>query len=143
MIQLTHLGRRTSWNKDDWLPVVAPSPLREPAHRPFPKEAEDWDIERIVGDYAGAAERMQAAGMDGIEIECLRPSDGPVLVAGHQSRGPTSTAARWTIGFASLEVLDAVRGRSGRISSSACRMAADEDWDKASPRKKGSRSAGG
>ena len=27
MIQLTHLGRRTGWDQDDWLPVVAPSPL--------------------------------------------------------------------------------------------------------------------
>ena len=26
MIQITHLGRRTSWSKDDWLPVIAPSP---------------------------------------------------------------------------------------------------------------------
>ena len=25
MIQLTHLGRRTGWNKADWLPVLAPS----------------------------------------------------------------------------------------------------------------------
>ena len=69
MIQLTHLGRRTGWAQDDWLPVVAPSPRREPAHRAMPKEAEDWDIDRIVGKYADAAERMQAGGMDGIEIE--------------------------------------------------------------------------
>jgi 2,4-dienoyl-CoA reductase-like NADH-dependent reductase (Old Yellow Enzyme family) len=69
MIQLTHLGRRTGWAQDDWLPVLAPSPLREPAHRAVPKEAEDWDIDRIVGKYADAAERMQAGGMDGIEIE--------------------------------------------------------------------------
>ena len=69
MIQLTHLGRRTGWAQDDWLPVVAPSPVREPAHRAIPKEAEDWDIERIVGKYADAAARVQAAGMDGIEIE--------------------------------------------------------------------------
>ena len=48
---------------------MAPSPLREPAHRAIPKEAEDWDIDRIVGKYADAAERMQAGGMDGIEIE--------------------------------------------------------------------------
>ena len=45
MIQLTHLGRRTAWNKADWLPVVAPSPVREPAHRAFPKVIEDWDID--------------------------------------------------------------------------------------------------
>jgi N-methyl-L-proline demethylase len=70
MIQLTHLGRRTGWNKGDWLPVVSPSHHREAAHRAFPKLIEDWDIVRIVTDYGDAAERMQAAGMDGIELEC-------------------------------------------------------------------------
>ena len=69
MIQISHLGRRTGWGQDDWLPVVAPSALREPAHRSHPKVAEHWDIDRIVGHYADAAERMQAGGMDGIEIE--------------------------------------------------------------------------
>src|SRR4029078_10357951 len=70
MIQLTHLGRRTNWNKADWLPVLSASPVREPAHRAFPKEMEDWDIERIVADYAAAAQRMQEAGLDGFEFEC-------------------------------------------------------------------------
>lgn len=69
MIQISHLGRRTSYAQADWLPVVAPSALREPAHRTIPKAAEDWDIDRIVGKYADAAERMQVGGMDGIEIE--------------------------------------------------------------------------
>jgi len=69
MIQLTHLGRRTGWNKADWLPVLSASPVREPAHRTFPKQAEDWDLDRIVADYASAAARMQAAGLDGIEFE--------------------------------------------------------------------------
>ena len=69
MIQISHLGRRTGWDHDDWLPVVAPSPLREPAHRSHPKVAEHWDIDRIVGEYADAAERMKVGGMDGIEIE--------------------------------------------------------------------------
>jgi N-methyl-L-proline demethylase len=69
MIQLTHLGRRTGWSKGDWLPVVAPSHQREASHRAFPKLIEDWDIERIITDFADAAERMKAAGMDGIELE--------------------------------------------------------------------------
>ena len=69
MIQLTHLGRRTRWNTDDWLPVLAPSRVREPAHRSFPKAAEAWDLERVVRDYASAAQRMQAAGLDGLELE--------------------------------------------------------------------------
>lgn len=69
MIQLTHLGRRTRWDKGDWLPVLAPSHEREPAHRAFPKRIEDWDIARVIRDFADAAERMQAAGVDGIELE--------------------------------------------------------------------------
>jgi 2,4-dienoyl-CoA reductase-like NADH-dependent reductase (Old Yellow Enzyme family)/thioredoxin reductase len=69
MIQLTHLGRRTRWDKADWLPVVSAGHEREPSHRAFPKKAEDWDIARIIADYADAAERMQAAGLDGIELQ--------------------------------------------------------------------------
>ncbi|MFM2355125.1 MAG: hypothetical protein RLZZ528_861 [Pseudomonadota bacterium] len=68
MIQLSHLGRRTRWDKGDWLPVVGAGPDREPAHRAFPKPAEDWDIDRIIRDYADAAERMHAAGLDGVEF---------------------------------------------------------------------------
>ncbi|WP_299204555.1 NADH:flavin oxidoreductase [uncultured Amphritea sp.] len=69
MIQLTHLGRRTRWDKGDWLPAVSPSHRREAAHRAFPKRVEEWDIERIIKDYTDAAERMYAAGMDGIELQ--------------------------------------------------------------------------
>ena len=68
MIQLSHLGRRTRWDKGDWLPVVAPSHDREPSHRAFPKRAEDWDMTRIIEDYADAAERMFKAGLDGVEF---------------------------------------------------------------------------
>lgn len=69
MIQLTHLGRRTSWSKADWLPVLSPSHEREAAHRAFPKKIEDWDIARILSDYTDAAERVKAAGLDGLELQ--------------------------------------------------------------------------
>ncbi len=69
MCQITHLGRRTAWNQDDWLPVIAPSPLREPAHRSFPKVMETHDIERVVKAYGEAALRCREGGLDGIEIE--------------------------------------------------------------------------
>ncbi|MCO4823538.1 MAG: NADH:flavin oxidoreductase [Amylibacter sp.] len=69
MIQLTHLGRRTNWNKGEWLPSVSSSKHREPAHRSFPKLIEDWDIDRIITDFADGAERMKAGGMDGIELQ--------------------------------------------------------------------------
>lgn len=69
MCQVTHLGRRTSNYAGDWLPVVYPSSMREPAHRAFPKVAERWDIERIIDAYAAGAQRCQAAGLDGIELQ--------------------------------------------------------------------------
>lgn len=69
MIQLTHLGRRSSNFTGDWLPLVYPSSLREPAHRSFPKVAEAWDLERIIGQYVAAARRCVAGGLDGIEFE--------------------------------------------------------------------------
>lgn len=44
-------------------------PLREPAHRAFPKAAESWDLDRIVADYASAAVRCKEGGLDGIELQ--------------------------------------------------------------------------
>jgi NADPH-dependent 2,4-dienoyl-CoA reductase/sulfur reductase-like enzyme len=49
--------------------VLAPSHEREAAHRAFPKRIEDWDMARVIGDFADGAERMKAAGVDGIELE--------------------------------------------------------------------------
>ncbi len=69
MCQITHLGRRTSWAKEHWLPVISASPVREPAHRAFPKEMEDFDFERTVKAYGAGARRCRDGGLDGIEIE--------------------------------------------------------------------------
>ncbi len=35
----------------------------------FPKLAEDWDIERIIRDFADTTERMKEGGMDGVELQ--------------------------------------------------------------------------
>lgn len=69
MIQLTHLGRRTTWNKANWLPSLSSTRELEPSHRAFAKLAEPWDFKRIVEDFRAATERMKAGGMDGIELE--------------------------------------------------------------------------
>jgi 2,4-dienoyl-CoA reductase-like NADH-dependent reductase (Old Yellow Enzyme family) len=69
MCQITHLGRRSTWAGGDWLPVVSASPIREPAHRTFPKAMERHDMERVIGDYARAALRCREGGLDGIEIQ--------------------------------------------------------------------------
>ncbi|MCG7574518.1 NADH:flavin oxidoreductase [Phaeobacter sp. CNT1-3] len=127
MIQLTHLGRRTGWNKGDWLPSVSSSKHREPAHRAFPKLAEDWDIERIISDFADAAERMKAGGMDGIEVQ----------IYGHlldQFWSPLTNDLDGPYGGATLDsrmamplaVIDAMRKRVGDDFIIGARYTADE-----------------
>ena len=127
MIQLTHLGRRTTWNKGNWLPSVSSSKHREPAHRAFPKLIEDWDIDRIINDFADAAERMKAGGMDGIELQ----------VYGHlldQFWSPLSNDLIGPYGADTLEnrmrfpldVLGAIRKRVGTEFIVGFRYTADE-----------------
>jgi len=137
MIQITHLGRRTGWNKADWLPVLAPSPVREPAHRAFPKTMEDWDIERIVADYASAAQRMQAAGLDGIEFEAYgHLMDGfwsPLTNRrDDEYNGSLDNRLRFT-----WQVIDAVRAAVGKDFIVGIRMVADEDTEKGVSREEG------
>ena len=129
MIQLTHLGRRTGWNKGDWLPVLSPSPVREAAHRAFPKEIEDWDIERIVADYASAAQRMQAAGLDGIEFEAYgHLMDGFWSPATNHRDDEYGGSLDNRMRFSDM-VLDAVRKAVGPDFIVGIRMVADEQWD--------------
>lgn len=127
MIQLTHLGRRTRWDKGDWLPAVAPTLEREPSHRAFPKLIEKWDIERIKKDFADAAERMKASGVDGVEFE----SFGHLL---SQFWSPMSNHLHNEYGGSlenrmrfSIEVLRAVRDRVGPEFILGVRYVADED----------------
>jgi len=68
MCQLTHMGRRNVSNDGDWLPTIAPSPVREPMHRFWPKQAEPADLARVVADFAAATTRAADAGLDGIEL---------------------------------------------------------------------------
>ncbi|MBO6522014.1 MAG: NADH:flavin oxidoreductase [Rhodospirillales bacterium] len=129
MMQITHLGRRTGWNHSDWLPVLAPSPIREPAHRAFPKMIEDWDIERIVGEYADTAERMKAGGLDGIEIEAYgHLMDQFWSPATNQRDDEWGGSLENRMRF-SMRVIDAVRDRVGPDFIVGVRMVADEDWD--------------
>jgi 2,4-dienoyl-CoA reductase-like NADH-dependent reductase (Old Yellow Enzyme family) len=70
MCQITHMGRRTRWDTEHWLPTISASPRREPAHRSFPKEMEDWDIRRVVKAYGDGARRCRDGGLDGCELIC-------------------------------------------------------------------------
>ncbi len=126
MIQLTHLGRRTHWNKGDWLPAVTPSHQREPAHRAFPKKIEDWDIRRIIRDYADAAERMAAAGLDGIELECFgHLLDQFMSPLTNELDAPYGGSLENRARFA-LDVVAAIRERVGPKLLIGMRYTADE-----------------
>ncbi|WP_068279668.1 NAD(P)-binding protein, partial [Aldersonia kunmingensis] len=128
MCQITHLGRRTSNYDGDWLPVIAPSPIREPAHRAFPKAAEEWDMDRIVKAYADAAARCREAGLDGIELEAYTH-----LLDSFWS--PLTNQRDDEFGIASLEdrmrfplrVIRAVREAAGPDFVVGIRMSFDEE----------------
>ena len=127
MIQLTHLGRRTGWNKGDWLPSISSSRHREPAHRAFPKLIEDWDIDRVIADFADTAERMQAGGMDGIELEMYgHLIDQFISPLTNDLDGPYGGASIDTRAAFPLAIIDAVRKRVGPDFIVGVRFAADE-----------------
>jgi 2,4-dienoyl-CoA reductase-like NADH-dependent reductase (Old Yellow Enzyme family)/thioredoxin reductase len=126
MIQLTHLGRRTRWDYGDWLPSISSSHRNEPAHRAFPKKVEDWDIARIITEYADAAQRMQAGGMDGIELQAyghlLDQFWSPLTNTLEDAyNGDLDSRMRF-----SMEVLRAVRDRVGADFIVGLRFTADE-----------------
>ncbi|OXR28062.1 N-methylproline demethylase [Pseudomonas umsongensis] len=126
MIQLTHLGRRTRWDKGDWLPVVSPSHNQEPAHRAFPKQLEQWDIDRIIRDYADAAERMKAAGLDGIELQAYgHLMDQFWSPLTNELEGPYGGSLQNRLRF-TFDVLTAIRKRVGPEFIVGIRYTGDE-----------------
>ena len=127
MCQITHLGRRTSNYTGGWLPVVAPSPLREPAHRAFPKAAEAWDLDRIVRAYADAAARCRESGLDGVELEAYgHLLDGFWSPATNHRDDEFGGSLEDRLRFP-LRVIRAVREAVGPDFVVGIRMAVDED----------------
>jgi N-methyl-L-proline demethylase len=128
MCQITHLGRRTSNYDGDWLPVIAPSAIREPAHRSFPKVAEEWDMDRIVRAYADATARCREAGLDGIELEAythlLDSFWSPLTNHRDDEYGIGSLEDRLRF---PLRVIRAVREAAGPDFVVGIRMSLDED----------------
>jgi 2,4-dienoyl-CoA reductase-like NADH-dependent reductase (Old Yellow Enzyme family) len=127
MCQITHMGRRTVWDADHWLPTIAPSPVREPAHRAIPKEMEIADIRRVVQAYAAAARRCQLGGLDGVEISSyghLFDSFWTPLVNHRLDRYGGSLDNRLRF---SLEVLAEIRKLVGDEFVVGIRLSGDED----------------
>ncbi|MBZ9775033.1 NADH:flavin oxidoreductase [Mesorhizobium sp. CO1-1-8] len=68
MCQITHLGRRGSWDTRDWLPLISPSTNREEMHGAYGKEMEDFDFRRVRRHFGEAAGRVKQGGLDGCEL---------------------------------------------------------------------------
>lgn len=126
MCQITHMGRRTYWDTENWLPTIAPSCVREPAHRSFPKEMELADIKRVVKAYGAAARRCKEGGLDGVEIESyghLFDSFWTPLVNRRVDEYGGSLDKRMRF---SLEVLAEIREQVGDDFIVGIRMSGDE-----------------
>jgi 2,4-dienoyl-CoA reductase-like NADH-dependent reductase (Old Yellow Enzyme family)/thioredoxin reductase len=127
MIQLTHMGRRTVSDDGDWLPTIAPSSVREPAHRSFPKEMDEADIRRVVAAFGEAARRCREGGLDGLEVMAyghLIDQFWTPLVnrRGDRYGGSLDNRLRFAI-----EVLEAIRRNVGDDYIVGIRMAGGED----------------
>jgi 2,4-dienoyl-CoA reductase-like NADH-dependent reductase (Old Yellow Enzyme family) len=133
MIQATHMGRRSSYYGEHWPHLVSPSGIREPVHRGNAKVIEQHEIRRIIADFAQAARRVKAAGMDGIEISAAHQH----LIDQFWSPRTNFRTDEWGGSFENrlrfgVEVLNAVREEVGRISASACACAATNSTKTAS-----------
>ncbi|MBH0237380.1 NADH:flavin oxidoreductase [Methylobrevis albus] len=127
MIQLTHMGRRTKWDTEHWLPTVSASPRREPASRTVPKELEQEDIDRIVAGFASAARRCREGGLDGCEISAahghLVDQFWSPSVNRRSDKYGGSLENRMRFG---IEVLSAMREAAGDDFVIGIRMSGDE-----------------
>lgn len=127
MIQLTHMGRRTRWDTENWLPTVSASAAREPAHRNTPKEMEDFDFKRIIASYAAAARRCKEGGLDGFELSAahghLIDQFWSPSVNRRTDKYGGSLENRMRFG---IEVFEAIRAEVGDDYIVGMRMSGDE-----------------
>jgi N-methyl-L-proline demethylase len=140
MCQITHLRRRTYWNRADWLPGAAPSPVREPAPRSFPKVMEDHDIRRIMRADGAAARRCRKGGMDGVEIEAYGHLLDVFWLPATTRRAVDYGGALGNRMRFGLEVLHEIRNQVGSDYVVGIGMVMDEDMAAGSRSRKASRS---
>ncbi|HTX07329.1 MAG TPA: NADH:flavin oxidoreductase [Solirubrobacteraceae bacterium] len=125
--QLTHMGRRFGWDGGRWLAPVAPSLIREPAFRAFPKEMEDWDFTRILDGFAAAARRAKDGGLDGLEVSAAHGHLLDQFWSQESNRrtdrygGSLANRTRFAV-----EVLAAIRDAVGADYVVGVRMSADQ-----------------
>ena len=126
MVQITHLGRRGESYVGDYLPTIAPSPLRETLHRSFPREMDEHDITRVIKAFGDAAWRCKEGGLDGLETLAGAHLIGQFLSPATNLRtdgygGSMENRCRF-----GLEVYDEIRRRVGDDFLVGFRFVVDE-----------------
>ncbi len=127
MCQITHMGRHCRWDFGDWMPMVAPSPVRDPGGgRSLAREMNGRDILRVIKDYAAAAKRCEQGGLDGIEVISSMHLPGQFLSPLANRRtdaygGSLENRCRFL-----LDVLEACRDAVGDTFIVGVRFTADE-----------------
>ena len=127
MIQITHMGRRSRWDGGNWSTLVSPSGIREPVHRATCKTIEIEEMQRIAGDYAKAAGREKAGGLDGIALSAVHQHlidqfwSPRVNQRDDQYGGSFENRMRF-----GMEVLHAIRDEVGRDFVVGLRICGDE-----------------
>jgi hypothetical protein len=129
MCQISHMGRRTTWDAGDWIAPIGPSSIRDPAHHAMPRAMTEEDIARVIADYAAAARRCAEGGLDGAEVMVTSHLPGQFLspaanARGDQWGGPLENRMRFT-----LAVLRAVRAAVPDGFVLSLRMSLDESTE--------------
>jgi 2,4-dienoyl-CoA reductase-like NADH-dependent reductase (Old Yellow Enzyme family) len=127
MIQITHMGRRSRWDGFNWPTLMSPSGIREPVHRATCKTIEPEEIWRVIGNYAQAARRAKAGGLDGVELSAVHQH----MIDQFWSPRVNKRTDEWGGTFEGrmkfgLEVLKAVRAEVGDDFCVGMRLCGDE-----------------
>lgn len=127
MIQITHMGRRSRWDGENWPNLMSPSGIREPVHRATCKTIEVEEIQRVIKDFAKGAARVKAGGLDGVELSAVHQH----LIDQFWSPRVNQRTDEWGGSFENrmrfgLEVLKAVREEVGPDFVVGMRICGDE-----------------
>ena len=127
MIQITHMGRRSRWDGENWPNLMSPSGIREPVHRATCKTIEVEEIRRVIKDFASAAGRAKAGGLDGVELSAVHQH----MIDQFWSPRVNQRTDEWGGSFENrmrfgMEVLKAVRAEVGRDFAVGMRLCGDE-----------------
>lgn len=127
MIQISHMGRRSRWDGENWPNLMSPSGIREPVHRATCKTIEPEEIWRVIGDYAKAAKRAQLGGLDGVELSAVHQH----MIDQFWSPRVNQRDDEWGGSFENrmrfgMEVLKAVRAEVGPDFVVGLRICGDE-----------------